>query len=712
MRLSPFSRARDASHPAPADSISSREYRLVQQFEQARTGWFWETGPDGLLSYLSGHVSTLIGKPVDELIGGKISEIVQADQPDDCSTSRRSLSFYLSSRVPFKDLVVRANTADEVWWSISGTPRADAYGNFIGFSGIAADLTSQRRAEVELNRLARFDSLTGLDNRDSMRRTLENLLSSASPRHDRCAVFLLDLDRFKGVNDTWGHPVGDALLRLAAHRLKEQVGDQGQVGRIGGDEFQIILPRIAEPSVATELAKKIISELSKPYYVEGKALDIGASIGIVLSDYDERTGEDLVRDADIALYAAKAAGKGTYRVFTTDMTNEALERQVLESDLRTALANDQLQVLYQPCIQLSTEQVCGFEALIRWVHPQKGTISPSVFIPLAEEIGLIGPIGEYVLRTACAAAAAWPPQIKIAVNLSPLQFANLSLPSVIENAISAAGLPAARLELEITEGVLLDGLAPTKRMIGAIQALGSGLVIDDFGTGFSSLSYLKDNSFTKIKIDQSFVRGAAEGHDNSAAIIRSIVGLASELGMDTTAEGVETHDDLALVRALGCTLVQGFIYGKPVPAAEALELAWGGKVRKAGFLRHRAPRLRLLKAALLTSDAGTWSARLRNISGGGALVECAQPFEVGTRLKLDISAGAPLEASIVWNRGKQIGLKFDSEFDLSTLSPPSAQSQVPKMMTPEFLANVDHPHSPTSVVKARLLAKDLRCGRV
>ena len=401
---------------------SARAEALIQEFESSEKGWFWETDREGNLSYVSESVARALGREAPDLLQRPFTDIISSESAEGNSTSERTLGFYLSSHVAFSDLIVRAKTKNEIWWSISGRPVHDDIGRFFGFRGFASDLTKMRQSEVELDRLARQDSLTGLPNREVLRRALDDALISAVRRKHRCSVFLLDLDRFKAVNDTLGHPAGDTLLRLVSLRLREVIGDMGQVGRLGGDEFEVVLPATSDKDTLSKLAQGIIDSLSRPYTINGTVVSIGASVGIVTSDYDDRTSDDLMRDADLALYAAKAAGKGCFRFFAPEMHEAARDRQLMESDLRVALEKGQLRLAYQPCVDSSSEAVTGFEALIRWDHPEHGPVSPVQFIPLAEEIGLINEIGEWVLRTACAEAANWPAHISVAVNLSPVQF--------------------------------------------------------------------------------------------------------------------------------------------------------------------------------------------------------------------------------------------------------------------------------------------------
>jgi diguanylate cyclase (GGDEF)-like protein/PAS domain S-box-containing protein len=671
------------------DVALQRAERLIAQFESTGKGWFWETDASGKLAYVSPTVSRTLGCEPTDIIGRNLTNIVSTDAEATEAGSQRTLGFYLSSRVPFNEVVVKANTkTDEVWWSITGQPIHDSVGRFLGFSGTASDLTEKRRSDVELNRLARFDSLTGLANRAMMQQTLEECLWSAVRRKHRCALFLLDLDRFKAVNDTLGHPAGDTLLRLVALRLKDVIGEHGQVGRLGGDEFKIVFPDFSSRDQLAELAGNVIESLSRPYYIEGHTVTIGASVGIVISDYDDRTATDLVRDGDLALYAAKGAGRGTFRFYSPEMHTFAQERQSLEADLRQALELGQLSMAYQPSINLATEKVSGFEALIRWHHPVRGSVSPAEFIPLAEEAGLINAIGEWVLRVACAEAAKWPSSTKVAVNLSPLQFANANLPSLIVNVLASSSLPASRLELEITEGVLLNDDSKVHEMIGSLKALGVKLALDDFGTGYSSLGYLRNVPFDKIKIDQSFVKGASISGNNNAPIIRAIVGLASDLNMETTAEGVETHDELELVRSLGCTQVQGYIFGKPMSPEEAFEFACHGLVAAPeGFVRARPERRRLIRKGSMMHGGKAVPVRLRNISSGGALLECSVQLEPGAQVELDVAVGQPRIADVRWVNDLKVGIQFREEFDMKSLAAVQGKAEGPSMLMPAYLAS-------------------------
>jgi diguanylate cyclase (GGDEF)-like protein/PAS domain S-box-containing protein len=428
------------------------------------------------------------------------------------------------------------------------------------------DITEQRQTEAKIAHMALHDTLTNLPNRVLLNERLEDALRRVK-RGDIVATHLLDLDHFKTVNDTLGHPVGDKLLMMVADRLRSVVRETDTIARMGGDEFAIVQTAITQPADATALAHRVIESVSAPYVIEGQQVVIGTSVGIAVGPSDGTTPDQLIRNADLALYRAKGDGRGTYRFFEREMDAQMQVRRTIEYDLRKALAAREFELHYQPIVNLASNEVSGFEALIRWRHPEKGLISPATFIPLAEEMGVIIPLGEWAIREACATAAKWPANLKIAVNLSPAQFRSPGLVQVTVGALAASGLAPERLELEITESTLLQDSEATLDMLYQLRALGVRIAMDDFGTGYSSLSYLQSFPFDKIKIDRSFVKDIADGV-GSLNIVRAVAALANGLGMTTTAEGVETTEQMNTVRAEGCTEMQGFLFSKPLPASE------------------------------------------------------------------------------------------------------------------------------------------------
>ena len=430
---------------------------------------------------------------------------------------------------------------------------------------IFEEITARRVAEVHALQPAMRDSLTGLCSRTMFQQRITALLENVDDSTSSLAVMLIDLDRFKAVNDTLGHPVGDALLKLVAKRLLSVVRQDDVVARLGGDEFALVVAPALQHTEMVTLVKRIVDVLGRPYLVDGHLVNIGASIGIAVSPRDGTEHNQLMRNADLALYASKTAGRSTYSFFESGMDARALARRALEIDLRRALALREFELHYQPQIDLESDAVVGFEALLRWRHPERGLVSPADFIPMAEEIGLIVSLGEWVMREACMEATRWPPGVSVAVNVSPHQFEDSDrLVDMVAKALSWSGLPGPRLEIEITESVLLRSEKTVLAALHRIRAMGVRVAMDDFGTGYSSLSQLHSFPFDKIKIDRSFVKdnGDATGQN---AIIRAITALGVSLGMSTIAEGVETADQLARIRAEGCTSVQGYLFSKPVP---------------------------------------------------------------------------------------------------------------------------------------------------
>ena len=439
-----------------------------------------------------------------------------------------------------------------------------------GWVATYEDITERRASEARLAHMARHDALTGLPNRVLFREHMERALARAR-RGGGLAVLCLDLDRFKAVNDTLGHAAGDAVLRAVADRLRNCTRETDLVVRLGGDEFAIVQESAKQPAEATALARRLVEALSAPFEIEQQPVVIGTSVGVALSEDGLMNPDALLKCADLALYEAKAGGRGTFRFFEAEMDAIMQVRRALEGDLRRTLAAGQFEVFYQPLVQTGGGGITGFEALLRWHHPERGTVSPALFIPMAEEIGLIGAIGEWVLRRACVDAAGWPGALKVAVNLSPAQFRGRTLAAEVAAALDASGLPPSRLELEITESVLLQDDDAVLETLHALRAMGVRISMDDFGTGYSSLSYLRRFPFDKIKIDQSFVRGMAE-HEDCSAIVRAVIGLGRSLGMAVNAEGVETAGQLSALRAEGCGEVQGYLFSKPKPAGEVAEM--------------------------------------------------------------------------------------------------------------------------------------------
>jgi diguanylate cyclase (GGDEF)-like protein len=447
-----------------------------------------------------------------------------------------------------------------------------------GWVATHEDITEQRRSEVKIEYMAHHDALTDLANRVLLNERLEQALGSRIHREQMVAVHHLDLDQFKAVNDTFGHPVGDKLLRTVAERLRGLVRETDTIARTGGDEFVIVQAPITDPAQATSLAQDIIVLIGEPFDIDGHQAVVGTSIGIAVGPGDGLTPDKLLRNADLALYRAKGDGRGTFRFFEPAMDLQMQTRRIMEQDLRRALPAGEFELYYQPVVNLASNEISGFEALIRWNHPRHGLVAPAKFIPLAEEIGFIVPMGEWVIRQACATAAQWPKDLHVAVNISAAQFRSPTLMQHIIGALAASGLHPTRLEIEITETVLLQNRETTLAVLHQLRSLGIRIAMDDFGTGYSSLTYLQCFPFDKIKIDRSFVKDITE-NTGSLNIVRAVAALASGMGMTTTAEGVETREQLDSITTEGCTEMQGFLFSKPLPAHEIERL----------FLSRRAP---------------------------------------------------------------------------------------------------------------------------
>ncbi|MCG5485164.1 MAG: PAS domain S-box protein [Sinorhizobium meliloti] len=462
------------------------------------------------------------------------------------------------------------------WVEANASPTQD------GISIFCRDITERRRAEEDtllaqkqIAHMARHDMLTGLANRMFFRECFEQALNESS--HARMAVLCLDLDGFKAVNDTLGHPAGDALLRQVSQRLIQSVRTTETVARLGGDEFAIIQPLTKSRDEAFRLAQRMIDTLSEPFSIEGVAATVGTSIGIAFAPEDGTSADELIKAADIALYSAKSSGRGTYKLFDVAMHAQLQAHQQMKIAMRDALAKGEFELHYQPLVSLESRSVSCCEALLRWRHPQRGMIAPAEFIPIAEETGLIVPIGEWILSEACGQAARWPEHVSVAVNLSPVQFKHRNLVRAVANALSATSLDPARLQLEITETVLLDESEHNLELLQDLRRLGVKIAMDDFGTGYSSLGYLRSFPFDKIKVDQAFVRDLPHGKE-SLAIVKAVAGLGQSLGMTTTVEGVETEDQLAVVNSEGFNEVQGYLFSRPLPAAEISKLIAAGSL--------------------------------------------------------------------------------------------------------------------------------------
>jgi len=528
---------------------------LLQDFEAQSSDWMWRIDAQGRLGSPSQRFVDATGLAHHDLDGGSFLALFAPE-------SVHHLQELLKHRTPFRGEALRVTIGSrDVWWSLSGQPTADG-----GWRGVCSDITRSRDAEARIAYVTEYDTLTDLPNRAALVRELEIAKEAACASDESFALFVIDLDNFKALNETQGHPVGDAYLRVMAERLRDCVGKTAFLARLGGDEFAV-LHRDMLADEAGAVAELIVDALLAPVTLNGREILAGGSVGVALAPENGSDPAILMKNAELALYRAKAQGRGCARFFEAGMEENARARADLETDLRSALASEAMDVYFQPLVNTRTRQVAGYETLLRWNRPGHGLVSPAVFISCAEETGIIVPLGEWVIRKAIEEAAQWRDDVTVAVNLSAAQMHDPSLVATVVGALAASQLDPSRLEIEIVESVLMDETQHTIRTLHALRELGVKIALDDFGTGYSSLSYLRAFPFDKIKIDQRFVRDIDTSVENRA-IVRAVISLARDLGMRVTAEGVENDQQAAILTGLGCTEVQGFLYSRPIPASE------------------------------------------------------------------------------------------------------------------------------------------------
>ncbi len=539
---------------------------LLNEYEEQGSDWLWKVNYNGVLRDVSPRFASALGVRPEELEGSMFADLFKP-----CSESRQLVRFIEAGR-PFRNLTLPLKSAGtQKWWMLSARPERNEDGSMvISFRGVAADVTAAKQAEAHISYLAHYDALTDLANRSLFNDMLAHALRRKA-RGEKLALLYLDIDHFKAVNDTLGHPVGDKLLQVVARRLEEVCRDCDVVGRLGGDEFAVLLSSNVSDTRLADLANEIIDALNRPIQIDSQQLLVGTSIGIAVFNEGECDADELMQRADLALYAAKEAGRNCWFPFQPGMVEAAQLRRQLELDLRAALGRGELVLHYQPLVDCLTEKTVSYEALVRWHHPERGVMMPDSFIAIAEDCGLIVQLGEWVLRKALHDAALWPEHIRVSVNLSPAQMSSATLIGTIVSALSASGVAPERLELEITESVLLKKSEENKALLHQIRRLGVHISLDDFGTGYSSLNYLRSFPFDKIKIDRSFVNDI-DSREDSRAIVRAVTDLARSLNMTTTAEGVEREEQLQQLIAEGCNEAQGFLFGRPQPLEAFPEL--------------------------------------------------------------------------------------------------------------------------------------------
>jgi len=557
---------------------------LLREFEENEADWLWEIDPARRLRSVSPRFAFALGRSQADIEGRPLLEMIAGNkwQSGQFPASLHAFAEHLKNRENFSNLFVQVSImGEERWWELSGTPMRDEHGHFTGFRGVGSDVTEQRKSSEKIAYLARYDTLTQLPNRLQLTEALAEALRYSDQWRSRCALLMIDLDRFKAVNDSLGHLIGDKLLAQVSARLQSLMSENEMCGRLGGDEFAVVVRDIAASGEVRELARRVIDRLTEPYQVDHHTLYIGASIGSAEGPRDGRSVEDMMRNADLALYRSKDVGGGEHRGFEPIFHASAEERRQLEASLRGALGGNELELHYQPVVDARSEGVVGFEALVRWNSAEHGFVSPGKFIPVAEDTRLILPIGKWVMRKACEEARNWPDHIKVNVNVSPEQLLEPGFHAEVIEALAATGLRPERLEVEVTESIFLRDASVARNALEQVMALGCSVALDDFGTGYSSLGYLRKLRFSTIKVDRTFVQGAAQGSAESLAIINAVVAMARSLDMTTTAEGVETAEEAELIRNLGCDKIQGYYFGRPMPAEDARRLFAAARAERA-----------------------------------------------------------------------------------------------------------------------------------
>ena len=557
---------------------------LLREFEENQADWLWQVDKKKRIRSVSPRFAFALGQPHDELEGKSLLEILAGDawESGQFSPSLHELADRLKEKESFSNLIIKVKiNGEHRWWELSGTPMTDEYGTYSGFRGVGSDVTEQRESSEKIAYLARYDTLTGLPNRLMLNEALRDAMGYAQKWRTRCAFLMLDLDRFKAVNDSLGHQVGDKMLEKVSSRLKDLMGENNTCGRLGGDEFGIVIKDASAKGCVEGLARRVIASLSKPYDIDGHTLYVGASVGSAIGPRDGKSVEEIMRNSDLALYRAKDEGGGAHCNYEPTLHVHAEERRQLESALRSALENEEMVLNFQPVVDANAETVVSFEALVRWHSKEHGFVGPDKFIPLAEDTRLIVPIGTWVMEQACIEATNWPNHVRVAVNVSGEQLIEPDFASNVIRALRNSGLAANRLEIEVTESIFLRDANIARAALEQVIALGCTVALDDFGTGYSSLGYLRKLSFSTIKVDRSFVQGAAQGSAESLAIINAVVAMAESLEMSTTAEGVENAEEAELIRKLGCKKIQGYYFGRPMPATEARQIFVRENMRRA-----------------------------------------------------------------------------------------------------------------------------------
>ncbi|AWW74979.1 GGDEF domain-containing protein [Erythrobacter sp. KY5] len=631
---------------------------MLDELERSGLGWFWASDQTGKVTYLSAAIAERLDLPLNDIIGQPLASVFVSAEREGRT---KSLSLMLGAHKSFSGFAVRAEKRpDSAVLRLSGQPTFEGK-TFIGFRGTGSDITDEYHREEETERLAKYDSLTGLSNRHRMKHQIETTLTAFKAAKRNCAILMLDLDKFKHVNDTLGHSAGDELLRQVSDRLQRSIEVDCEIGRLGGDEFQIMIPDQDDRGVLSEIAMKIITMLKQPYSLdEGRAI-IGCSVGIAVAPHDGVTFDEIVRNADLALYAAKNGGRGQYRFFSGELENEAIFRRRLEENLGQAVRDEQLFLKYEPMVDAATETVRALEAHVCWNHEQRGEIDEIEFASILEGSSQVAEVGLWAIREACQQASTWPDSIRVAVNVPVALFTSDGFVDSVSEALEEADLPPHRLELEISEAVFFGDTDVVDRVLALLFKQGIRLTLDEFGSGYSSLAYLRRAPFDTIKIDQKLVAEAEEHDGRELGLIRAIVALAGALEMDTIANGIESVALFDRLKACGVKFMEGPIYSEPVNRdvveTELVGEAW--KIAPSGDRTKRARRRTVFRKIQVIHDDHSYEVTLRNLSKSGALIQGLANVPKGTQFVVDLGAGQLAVATVIRTNGDIQGLEFE-----------------------------------------------------
>ncbi|MXO50315.1 EAL domain-containing protein [Erythrobacter gaetbuli] len=657
-----FSSRKDAGDLVGQSNFSaSDKARIVDEIEASGVLGFWATDRQGNIAYISPAIAVRLGATQESLIGTPLQQVLI---PIEGETDGRSLGLKLNTRKSFANLSTQAQAPDnDAVLSLSGRALYDEQTEFSGFRGSVVDVTEEFRAEEEANRLAKFDSLTGLANRHRMEQRIDSTLHAFCAAKRTAALMMLDLDRFKQVNDTLGHAAGDQLLQQVADRLRSAVGSRGEIGRLGGDEFQVLIPDMDDRGELGEIAKKIIQMLSQPYSVEEGRCTIGCSVGVAIAPYDGVKREELTRAADLALYASKNGGRGQFRFYAADLEHEANLRKRMEEDLASAIENGNFTIEYQPVVELGSNKVIGLEAKYSWEDEDRGRVSPDTFLPIAEGSRLIVPIGEWALRRACEDAVKWPGGLRLSLNISPVQFEANGFVELVGKILDETGLDPSRLELELNESVLLGDASKVDAALGQLFKLGVRLTLDQFGTGMSSLAYLRRAPFNTLKIGAKFFEPVLGNDLGDMDLVRAVVALANAMGMETAASGVHALPLMEELHHLGVIQVQGFVFSDAIGHDAVMQEITSGEwvLKPTDQGSQRANRRTVFRRIGLIHEDHYYDVTLRNLSRTGAMIEGLEDVPVGTMFVLDFGGGQLAVCTVRRTMGDTQGLEFEQE---------------------------------------------------